>query len=145
MQLPDRVKEIITILADRFPDLRKGDDDRAEPSRWSLRSKSDSRTRGIVGAPNPRVKAARRPRTLSPACSKESSTERMSSTDPPANRSSPTWKSCRDELFIAVDPVNHLVDDKLPLPERVKEVITILAGRFPDLRKGNNDSAEPSR
>ena len=42
------------------------------------------------------------------------------------------------QLFIAVDPINHL-DDKLPLPDRVKEIISLLAARFPDLRKGDDD------
>jgi hypothetical protein len=137
MQLPDRVKEIITILADRFPDLRKGDDDQrraltlkfAQHIRFELGESWGTKRAGEGRPPSKDTIARMFEGKLYGADVINGSTREPQF---------PDMEELPGQLFITVDPVNHL-DDKLPLPDRVKEIITILADRFPDLRKGDDD------
>jgi hypothetical protein len=137
MQLPDRVKQIITILADRFPDLRKGDDDQrraltlkfAQQIRFELGESWGTKSAGQGRPPSKDAVARMFEGKLYGADVINGSTREPQF---------PDMEELPGQLFISVNPVNHL-DDKLPLPDRVKEIITILADRFPDLRKGDDD------
>ena len=137
MQLPDRVKEIITILASRFPDLRKGDDDQ----RRALTLKFAQQIRFELGE-SWGTKRAGKGRPPSKDAVARIFEEKLFGADvingTTREPQLPDMEELPGQLFIAVDPINHL-DDKRPLSDRVKEIISVLAARFPDLRKGDDD------
>jgi hypothetical protein len=154
MQLPDRVKEIITILANRFPDLRRGDDDQ----RRALTLKFAQQIRLELGESWGTKRAAEGRPPSKDAVARMFEGKLFSADVINGSTREPQFPEMEElpgQLFIMVDPVNHIVNPVPPvppidgpvnpvdvtvlLPDRVKEIVTSLAARFPDLRKGDDD------
>ena len=151
MQLPDRVKEIITILANQFPDLRRGDDDQ----RRALTLKFAQQIRLELGESWGTKRAAEGRPPSKDAVARMFDGKLFSADVINGSTREPQFPNMEElpgQIFIPVDPVNHIVDPvnpiedpvdpvdvEVPLPDRVKEIITSLAARFPDLRKGDDD------